>query len=137
MLSHSSGNTLSLWRYTNMDIPKTLFATLVKQGRMEMHLTQEALAEKLGISAAYLGDLERHKGGPSLELFCKTMQTLNISADDYVYPNQNKNNSTYDQILRLLNQCNDYQLQVILATTTALLDSNPFISNVDTTNDTK
>lgn len=29
-----------------MDIPKTLFATLVKQGRMEMHLTQEALAEK-------------------------------------------------------------------------------------------
>ena len=50
-----------------MDIPKTLFATLVKQGRMEMHLTQEALAEKLGISAAYLGDLERHKGGPSLE----------------------------------------------------------------------
>lgn len=75
-----------------MDIPKTLFATLVKQGRMEMHLTQEALAEKLGISAAYLGDLERHKGGPSLELFCKTMQTLNISADDYVYPNQNKNN---------------------------------------------
>ena len=77
------------------------------------------------------------KGGPSLELFCKTMQTLNISADDYVYPNQNKNNSTYDQILRLLNQCNDYQLQVILATTTALLDSNPFISNVDTTNDTK
>ena len=123
--------------YTNIDIPKTLFATLVKQGRMEMHLTQEALAEKLGISAAYLGDLERQKGGPSLELFCKTMQTLNISADDYVYPNQNKNNSTYDQILRLLNQCNDYQLQVILATTTALLDSNPFISNVDTTNDTK
>ena len=118
-----------------MDIPKTLFATLVKQGRMEMHLTQEALAEKLGISAAYLGDLERHKGGPSLELFCKTMQTLNISADDYVHPNQNKNNSTYDQILRLLNQCNDYQLQVILATTVALLNSDT--SDVDTTNDTK
>ena len=59
-----------------------------KRWRMKMHLTQESLAEKLGISAAYLGDLERHKGGPSLELFCKTMQTLNISADDYVYPNQ-------------------------------------------------
>ncbi len=37
-----------------MDIPKTLFATLVKQGRMEMHLTQEALAEKLGISAGLI-----------------------------------------------------------------------------------
>lgn len=105
---------------------------------MEMHLTQEALAEKLGISGG-LSWRPRNaiKAESSLELFCKTMQTLNISADDYVYPNQNKNNSTYDQILRLLNQCNDYQLQVILATTTALLDSNPFISNVDTTNDTK
>ncbi len=67
-----------------MDIPKTLFATLVKTRALEMHLTQEALAEKLGIWAAYLRDLERHKGGTSLELFCKTMQTLNISADDYV-----------------------------------------------------
>ena len=37
-----------------MDIPKTLFATLVKQGRMEMHLTQEVLAEKLVISESYL-----------------------------------------------------------------------------------
>ena len=41
----------------------------------------------------------------------------------------------YDQILRLLNQCNDYQLQVILATTVALLNSDT--SDVDTTNDTK
>ena len=54
-----------------MDIPKTLFATLVKQGRMEMHLLQEALAEKLGISAAYLGDLERHKGHPVWNIFVK------------------------------------------------------------------
>ena len=54
-----------------MDIPKTLFATLVKQGRMEMHLTQEALAEKLGISAAYLGDLERHKAVPVWNYFVK------------------------------------------------------------------
>ena len=97
-----------------MDIPKTLFATLVKQGRMEMHLTQEALAEKLGISAAYLGDLERHKGGPSLELFCKTMQTLNISADDYVYPNQNKNNSTYDQILRIVAQLSRQKSKIFI-----------------------
>ena len=74
-----------------MDIPKNIICHFSKtRAYGNEHLTQEALAEKLGISAAYLGDLERHKGGPSLELFCKTMQTLNISADDYVYPNQNK-----------------------------------------------
>ena len=37
-----------------MDIPKTLFATLVKQVLMEMHLKQEDLDEKLGKSSANL-----------------------------------------------------------------------------------
>lgn len=53
-----------------MDISKTLFATMVKNARMDLHWTQEELAEKLGVSATYLGDLERHKGTPSLPLFC-------------------------------------------------------------------
>ena len=77
-----------------MDIPKTLFATMVKNARMDRHWTQEELAEKLGVSPTYLGDLERHKGTPSLPLFCKAMRLLNLSADDYVYPNENSDSST-------------------------------------------
>lgn len=60
-----------------MDISKTLFATMVKNARMDRHWTQEELAEKLGVSPTYLGDLERHKGTPSLSLFCKAMRLLN------------------------------------------------------------
>jgi transcriptional regulator with XRE-family HTH domain len=104
-----------------MDIPKTLFATMIKNARMDLHWTQEELAEKLGVSAPYLGDLERHKNRPSLPLFCKAMRVLNLSADDYVYPNENLNNTTYQQLLRLLSQCDEYQLQVLLATATALV----------------
>ena len=36
-----------------MDIPKTLFATMVKNARMDRHWTQEELAEKLGVSPTY------------------------------------------------------------------------------------
>ena len=104
-----------------MDIPKTLFATMVKNARMDRHWTQEELAEKLGVSPTYLGDLERHKGTPSLPLFCKAMRLLNLSADDYVYPNGNSENSTYKQLLRLLTHCNEHQLQILLATATAML----------------
>ena len=122
-----------------MDISKTLFATMVKNARMDRHWTQEELAEKLSVSPTYLGDLERHKGtpslslfckaGPSLELFCKTMQTLNISADDYVYPNGNSDSSTYKQLLRLLTHCNEHQLQILLATATAMLQPDLNASN--------
>lgn len=112
-----------------MDIPKTLFATMIKNARMDLHWTQEDLAEKLGVSSAYLGDLERHKGGPSLTLFCNAMRILNLSADDYVYPNANSNDTTYKKLYRLLTQCNQYQLQVLLATATALLQSKPDTPN--------
>ena len=104
-----------------MDISKTLFATMVKNARMDRHWTQEELAEKLGVSPTYLGDLERHKGTPSLSLFCKAMRLLNLSADDYVYPNGNSDSSTYKQLLRLLTHCNEHQLQILLATATAML----------------
>ena len=108
-----------------MDISKTLFATMVKNARMDRHWTQEELAEKLGVSPTYLGDLERHKGTPSLSLFCKAMRLLNLSADDYVYPNGNSDSSTYKQLLRLLTHCNEHQLQILLATATAMLQPNP------------
>ena len=89
-----------------MDISKTLFATMVKNARMDRHWTQEELAEKLGVSPTYLGDLERHKGTPSLSLFCKAMQ-----------------------ILRLLTHCNEHQLQILLATATAMLQPDLNASN--------
>lgn len=80
-----------------MDIPKILFATMIRNARMDRHWTQEDLAEKLGLSPAYLGDLERYKNMPSLPVFCNAMRILNLSADDYVYPNGNANNSTYSE----------------------------------------
>lgn len=45
-----------------------------------------------------------------LPAICKAMRLLNLSADDYVYPNEYRNNSTYNQLLRLLTQCSKYQL---------------------------
>ena len=106
-----------------------IISSNIKKLRKEAKLSQEELAEKLGVSSTYLGDLERHKGTPSLPLFCKAMRLLNLSADDYVYPNGNRNNSTYKQLLRLLTHCNEHQLQVLLATATALLQPVPDASN--------
>ena len=96
-----------------MDIPKTLFATMIRNARMDRHWTQKELAEKLGLSPAYLGDLERYKNTSSLPVFCNAMRILNLSADDY--------NTTYQQLLRLLTHCDEHQLQVLLATAEALL----------------
>lgn len=100
------------------------FGIVLKNARMNKKLTQAELAEILDISLSYLKDLERFRNNPSYEVFEKVIRYFNLSADTVIYPNQNISNSTYQQIERLLTRCDEGQLQVILATTEALLSAN-------------
>ena len=62
------------------------FGTIMKNARMDKKLTQAELAEILDLSLSYLKDLERFKNTPSLEVFAKTIQYFNLSADTVIYP---------------------------------------------------
>lgn len=97
------------------------FGTVLKNARIDKKLTQAELAEILDISLSYLKDLERFRNNPSYEIFEKVIRYFNLSADAVIYPNRNVGNHTYQQIERLLTRCDEGQLEVILATTEALL----------------
>lgn len=104
-----------------MNFQPKQFGIVLKDARLNQKLTQAELAEILDISLPYLKDLERFRNNPSYEVFEKVMHYFNLSADTVIYPNQNLNDSTYQQIMRLLARCNKEQLYVILATAKALL----------------
>ncbi len=57
---------------------------------------------------------------PSIEGFYHICRTLNISADDCFFLDSHKTDSTYHELLRLLSQCDEKDLSVLLATATAL-----------------
>jgi len=103
--------------------PKS-FGTVLKNARMDKKLTQAELAEILNISLSYLKDLERFRNNPSYEVFEKVIRFFNLSADTVIYPENNQKDSTYQQIVRLLTQCDEKQLCVILATARALQGMN-------------
>ena len=67
---------------------------LIKKTRLERRLTQEEVAEMIGCHSQYYKNLENGKGMPSVPMFCKIMRALHISSDEYVWPNQNRNNPT-------------------------------------------
>ena len=100
------------------------FGMVLKNARMDKKLTQAELAEILDISLSYLKDLERFRNNPSYEIFEKVIHYFNLSADTVIYPNKNITDNTYQQIERLLTRCDNGQLEVILATTKALLSMN-------------
>ena len=53
----------------------------IKSARKKLGLTQEMLAEKVEVSAFYIGEVERGTKTPSLDLFIKLVEVLDVSAD--------------------------------------------------------
>ena len=53
----------------------------IRDCRLAIALTQQQLAEKVGITPRYLGDIERGSKVPKLETFIRLLNGLNASAD--------------------------------------------------------
>ena len=102
---------------------------LIKKARIEQRLTQEEVAELVGCHSQYYKNLENAKGMPSLSMFRKIMNVLNIPSSEYINPNQNQGSSIYKSLLNLLNQCDEYKLSVLHATAEALLADAPDKNN--------
>lgn len=53
----------------------------IREIRKKQKLTQEQLAEKLGITLEYVSQIERGAKMPSMQVFIKILEVLNVSAD--------------------------------------------------------
>jgi len=62
----------------NAKLPRVLGKKIQKR-RKEMELTQEELADKVGISRAYMGYIEQGRNAPSLEVLEKIARVLKTS----------------------------------------------------------
>lgn len=56
--------------------------TRIKQKRLEKSWSQEDFAEKVNLSAVYIGMIERGEKTPKLETFIRIVNTLNVTADE-------------------------------------------------------
>ena len=54
----------------------------IRETRKNFHLTQEQLAERLDVSWEYISQLERGLRMPSMQLFIKLTEILDVSAEE-------------------------------------------------------
>ncbi len=104
-----------------MSFSNNRLGLFIRNGRLDLKLTQEQLAEKLNCNLSYLGNIERGKNIPSLKMFCKIMQTLNLSADEFIHRKCHSENKTYYQLVQLLSQCTPRELKILLENAQTLL----------------
>lgn len=69
---------------------KEVFGLRLRKYRKDKGLTIEKLAEQIGLSPNYLGDVERGKKLPSMGTFIHLVNVLDISADELLKDEVNR-----------------------------------------------
>jgi len=68
---------------SNAKLPK-IISKRIKKRRNELGMTQEDLAEKVGVSRVYIGYVEQGRNTPSLEILEKIAKALKIKLSELV-----------------------------------------------------
>lgn len=100
---------------------KRALGLMIKNARLDKHMSQASCAEVLDISLSFQKDIERYRYAPSLEVFFRICRTFNQSADAIIFPDSHTPDSVRDQLDRILNNCSEKQLEILLATAEAML----------------
>lgn len=66
---------------SNAKLPRVL-SKKIRKRRKELDITQENLAEKIGVSRVYIGYLEQGRNVPSLEILEKIAKALKIKLSE-------------------------------------------------------
>lgn len=89
---------------------KIVLGRRLRESRIKRGYTQKALAKKADIGEVYLGEIERGLKMPSMNIFIKLIEALDISAD-YILRDELTSGGTYifDEITEKLKNLNPQQ----------------------------
>lgn len=97
----------------------------IRKFRRACGMSQEELAEKIGISTTHMSHIETGNTKLSLPVLVEIAVVLNVRTDEIIFENSNTSKSTYmDEISDILDTCSAQELgiisDVIKATASAL-----------------
>ena len=95
----------------------------IRKRRREVHLSQEAFAEKVGISVNTVSRVEGGQTAMSIEIFKKMVEILEVDADDLLgkCPKEKEKNK-YDTLVRRIQQLKENEQKIVLQTMDVLID---------------
>lgn len=100
-----------------------LIGTSVREERLKYNLTQEKLAESVGISPSYMGLVERGERIMSVETLVKLSVALGVSTDTLLKASlENAKKDTYAlQFSLMMKEMTDEQKQLVLDVVRAMM----------------
>ncbi len=96
-----------------MGLNKGSLGCTIKTARMSKQLSQEKLAEMLGITPTHLKHIESENRKPSIDVLFNIVQILHISLDDLLFGKDTQKSEIYRQTELLLQQCTEKELNIV------------------------
>jgi len=98
-----------------MQNDKVYIGKTIKFFREKNNLTQQELAEKIGISDKHMSKIERGIYVPTLTNFIKIVSVLNISLSEFNFPEIEEHKSSRRELLELIQASNENEIEYFLA----------------------
>lgn len=96
----------------------------IRRLRKANNLSQEQLAEKVGISVTHLSHIETGNTKLSLPVFVEIANTLSVQTDELLYDLPKANNTIIKQeLLTILDSCTTKELNIIIDSIKAIKTS--------------
>lgn len=93
---------------------KGTLGNTIRNARIENHLSQETLAETVGITPTHLKHIESEHRKPSIDVLFKLAETLHFSLDNIIFPEENTYKLKLQEIYNLIPSCTEKELQIII-----------------------
>jgi len=91
----------------------TLIGQRIRRYRRAHRLSQEQLAERIGISVAHMSHIETGNTKLSLSVLVKIALALDVQTDDLLTEARSGRSQTLDQLSALLEGCTEAEMRVI------------------------
>lgn len=93
---------------------------VVKATRKSRHLSQEALAERIGVCKRTIIDIESNTGNPKFEVLYPLVRELDLPLYQVFYPEVEENLELKNVLVQEVSSCSEYEMRVILSVVRSL-----------------
>ncbi len=87
----------------------------MKAERVAKKMSQDKLAELVGVSTRYIMAIENEESKPAFDKLIKIIHALSVKTEDIFYPENAEEASPAQRLSRLLLRCSDHEIKAITA----------------------
>lgn len=103
-----------------MNVSAYALGNAVREARKGKHLSQEALAERIGVCKRTIIDIENSMGNPKFEILYPLVRELDLPLTQVFYPEVIENMKLKEVLFQEIDSCTEYEIKIILSVVKSL-----------------